>query len=83
MLKRSGIAFPRYAEGNLFLYRPQSSAVRRIFRTIFDKCHEIERDQFIIPYAIHNESGVMINRWLPLWLNEIDVGHLKKHSEAN
>ena len=30
-LNRSGLSFPRYAEGNLMLYDPSSAVVRRVF----------------------------------------------------
>ena len=73
----------RNAEGNLFLYRPSSPVVRRIFQKVFEKMHEIERDQFVLPWAMHDEPGVTVSRALPLMLNATKVGHLKRHGAEN
>ena len=83
MLRRSGLTFSAHVEGNLFLYRPESPVVARVFPRIFERCYELERDQFIIPFAIHGEARVAVNRWLPQQLNVTRVGHLKKHNEGN
>ena len=82
-LRRSGLRFPNYAEGNLLLYRPDAPVVQRVFPKIFAKCYAIERDQFILPWAIHNETGITINRWLVELLNATKTGHLKKHGASN
>jgi len=82
-LQSLGRTFPEYAEGNLFMYLPSSPVVARIFEKIFEKCHEIERDQFIIPYAIDNETRVRVNMWLPHHLKAVKVEHVKQHSSAN
>lgn len=83
MLRSTGIQFHTYAEGNLMMYMPHSSTVQRIFRGIFQTCHVIERDQFIIPFFILNETGVKVNRWLAMDLGAKKVGHKKRHDSLH
>ena len=69
-LKDSGYEDKDYFETDIMLFRPTSSAFARAGRRTFERCHEVPRDQFILPWAIEKE-GVRYSR-----LSEPDLQRL-------
>ncbi|KAL1510941.1 hypothetical protein AB1Y20_005769 [Prymnesium parvum] len=55
-LLRSKYEDKGYFETDVILFRPASSALSRVGRRIFERCHEVPRDQFILPWAITKEE---------------------------
>jgi hypothetical protein len=47
---------PAYIKGNLFAFQPDDAAFLKCGQRIFEKCLVIQRDQFIMPWAVQAEK---------------------------
>lgn len=53
--QRYDLSGPAYIKGNCFAFRPNDAAFLRAGQRIFEKCLIIQRDQFIMPWAVQEE----------------------------
>jgi len=45
-----------YAHANLLVYQPSDPTWHKVGQKIYEKCHFIQRDQFMIPWAVQSEE---------------------------
>tara|TARA_Y100000748_G_C15483498_1_gene483842 strand:- start:1023 stop:1340 length:318 start_codon:yes stop_codon:yes gene_type:complete len=41
-----------YFETDIFVFKPHAPNLKKFGEYVFSKCHSIQRDQFIVPYAL-------------------------------
>jgi hypothetical protein len=72
----------KYVEGNLFVVFDRPKALSA-FSWIYNQCHYIERDQFLIPYVIDDRADMCVSNSLFTDLGMRSWGHTKPHSTFN
>ena len=72
----------KYVEGNVFIIFDKQKAISA-FSWIYNQCHYIERDQFLIPYVIENRSDMCVSDSLSTDLGIRSWAHTRPHSASN
>ena len=78
-----GYTDQEYFELDMFLFSPSSLAFKRTCDYILQRCHEIQRDQFVAPYALREGGCDYVSLDQSVFESELGYRSVKSRLRAN